>query len=70
MSLLSDVSVVEYFAGHDGYRCGYCKSEDTNFSHGMWAHSMTVEDYQVRRETTEWTQKKPHFALIFRTYIC
>jgi len=46
MPLLSDMSVVEYFAGHDGYRCGYCKSDDTNYSHGMWAHSLTVQDYQ------------------------
>ncbi|XP_076444950.1 arginyl-tRNA--protein transferase 1-like [Babylonia areolata] len=39
-------SIVEYFAGHEGYRCGYCGSSDTNYSHGMWAHSMTVQDYQ------------------------
>ncbi|KAK9506616.1 hypothetical protein O3M35_008515 [Rhynocoris fuscipes] len=29
-----------------GYSCGYCKSPNTNFSHGMWAHELTVEDYQ------------------------
>jgi hypothetical protein len=40
-------SVVEYFSEHEGYRCGYCKSEDTNYSHGMWAHVLTVQDYQV-----------------------
>jgi hypothetical protein len=28
-------------------RCGYCKQEDTNFSHGMWAHVLAPEDYQV-----------------------
>lgn len=39
-------SIVEYFAEHEGYRCGYCKSEDTNFSHGMWAHTMSTQDYQ------------------------
>jgi len=39
-------SIVEYFAEHEGYRCGYCKSPDTNFSHGMWAHSLTPEDYE------------------------
>ncbi|XP_029168996.1 arginyl-tRNA--protein transferase 1 isoform X2 [Nylanderia fulva] len=39
-------SIVEYFAEHEGYKCGYCKSPDTNFSHGMWAHSLTVQDYQ------------------------
>ncbi|XP_032691511.1 arginyl-tRNA--protein transferase 1 isoform X1 [Odontomachus brunneus] len=39
-------SIVEYYAEHEGYKCGYCKSPNTNFSHGMWAHSLTVEDYQ------------------------
>ncbi|KAJ9577113.1 hypothetical protein L9F63_006321, partial [Diploptera punctata] len=41
-----DYSIVEYYAEHEGYRCGYCKSTDTNYSHGMWAHKMTVHDYQ------------------------
>lgn len=27
-------SIVEYFGGDDGYRCGYCKNEKGNFSHG------------------------------------
>ncbi|XP_075468219.1 arginyl-tRNA--protein transferase 1 isoform X13 [Ascaphus truei] len=39
-------SIVEYFGGEDGNRCGYCKSEAGNLSHGMWAHSLTVQDYQ------------------------
>ncbi|KAL0118103.1 hypothetical protein PUN28_009046 [Cardiocondyla obscurior] len=39
-------SIVEYYAEHEGYRCGYCKNSNTNFSHGMWAHSLTVQDYQ------------------------
>ncbi|MCJ8730871.1 hypothetical protein PDJAM_G00189480 [Pangasius djambal] len=39
-------SIVEYFGGDDGHRCGYCKNAMGNFSHGMWAHSMTVQDYQ------------------------
>ncbi|XP_053476563.1 arginyl-tRNA--protein transferase 1 isoform X1 [Ictalurus furcatus] len=39
-------SIVEYFGGDDGHRCGYCKNAKGNFSHGMWAHSMTVQDYQ------------------------
>ncbi|XP_025096854.1 arginyl-tRNA--protein transferase 1-like isoform X1 [Pomacea canaliculata] len=39
-------SIVEYFAEHERYRCGYCGSPDTNYSHGMWAHVMTVQDYQ------------------------
>eukprot|EP00090_Calanus_glacialis_P034990 TRINITY_DN5965_c0_g1_i1.p1 TRINITY_DN5965_c0_g1~~TRINITY_DN5965_c0_g1_i1.p1 ORF type:complete len:505 (-),score=199.09 TRINITY_DN5965_c0_g1_i1:106-1620(-) len=40
------LSIVEYFAEHSGYRCGYCKQEDTNFSHGMWGHTLTTRDYQ------------------------
>ncbi|XP_022242389.1 arginyl-tRNA--protein transferase 1-like isoform X3 [Limulus polyphemus] len=43
---MSEYSVVEYFPGHEGHRCGYCKSETTNFSNGMWAHALTVQDYQ------------------------
>ncbi|XP_012253206.2 arginyl-tRNA--protein transferase 1 isoform X2 [Athalia rosae] len=39
-------SIVEYFAEHEKHRCGYCKSPDTNFSHGLWAHTLTVQDYQ------------------------
>ncbi|XP_022208061.2 arginyl-tRNA--protein transferase 1 isoform X2 [Nilaparvata lugens] len=39
-------SLVEYYGENKGYTCGYCKSSDTNCSHGMWAHSMTVQDYQ------------------------
>lgn len=27
-------SIVEYYAEHESYRCGYCRSPDTNFSHG------------------------------------
>ncbi|XP_015722981.1 arginyl-tRNA--protein transferase 1 isoform X1 [Coturnix japonica] len=42
----SSASIVEYFGGEDGYRCGYCKNQSGNLSHGMWAHSMTVQDYQ------------------------
>ncbi|XP_011705272.1 PREDICTED: arginyl-tRNA--protein transferase 1-like [Wasmannia auropunctata] len=39
-------SMVNYFAENEGYRCGYCKNPDTNFSHGMWAYMLTVHDYQ------------------------
>ncbi|XP_056351480.1 arginyl-tRNA--protein transferase 1 isoform X2 [Oenanthe melanoleuca] len=39
-------SIVEFFGGEDGDRCGYCRSDTGNLSHGMWAHSMTVQDYQ------------------------
>uniref|UniRef100_A0A3Q2D8E8 Arginyl-tRNA--protein transferase 1 n=1 Tax=Cyprinodon variegatus TaxID=28743 RepID=A0A3Q2D8E8_CYPVA len=46
MALSGSYSLVEYFGGDDGYRCGYCKNEKGNFSHGMWSHNMTVQDYQ------------------------
>ncbi|KAG7334333.1 hypothetical protein KOW79_002740 [Hemibagrus wyckioides] len=46
MAAGTSFSVVEYFGGDDGHRCGYCKNATGNFSHGMWAHSMTVQDYQ------------------------
>ncbi|XP_045582093.1 arginyl-tRNA--protein transferase 1 isoform X4 [Procambarus clarkii] len=39
-------SIVEYMRDHSGYKCGYCKSENTNFSHGMWAHRLAVNHYQ------------------------
>ncbi|XP_041462974.1 arginyl-tRNA--protein transferase 1-like isoform X2 [Lytechinus variegatus] len=39
-------SIVEYLSEHEGYRCGYCGSPDSNFSHGMWAHNLTCQDYQ------------------------
>lgn len=27
-------SIVEFFGGEDGYRCGYCRSDTGNLSHG------------------------------------
>ncbi|XP_076831774.1 arginyl-tRNA--protein transferase 1 isoform X2 [Brachyhypopomus gauderio] len=39
-------TVVEYFGGDDGHRCGYCKNDKGNLSHGMWSHAMRVQDYQ------------------------
>ncbi|XP_036754898.2 arginyl-tRNA--protein transferase 1 isoform X7 [Manis pentadactyla] len=39
-------SIVEYFEGEDSYLCGYCKNETGSRSNGMWAHSMTAQDYQ------------------------
>lgn len=39
-------SILEYMGSQSGHKCGYCKSKSTNFSHGMWAHRLTVGDYQ------------------------
>ncbi|CAN9499995.1 unnamed protein product [Ophioblennius macclurei] len=46
MAANKSYTIVEYFGGDDGYRCGYCKNQTGNFSHGMWSHAMTVQDYQ------------------------
>lgn len=27
-------SIIEYYAGNEGYKCGYCKKPDSNYSHG------------------------------------
>lgn len=29
-------TIVEYFGGDEGHRCGYCKNEKSNISHGKW----------------------------------
>lgn len=42
-------SIVQYFYEPEGaspHRCGYCKSENSNVSNGMWAHQMTCQDYK------------------------
>ncbi|XP_078079480.1 arginyl-tRNA--protein transferase 1 isoform X2 [Mustelus asterias] len=39
-------STVEYKGLKSGYRCGYCGSDDGKVSTGMWAHTMSVQDYQ------------------------
>uniref|UniRef100_A0A023GCT0 Arginyl-tRNA--protein transferase 1 n=1 Tax=Amblyomma triste TaxID=251400 RepID=A0A023GCT0_AMBTT len=40
-----DYGIVEYFYDHTGHRCGYCKSESTSLSCGMWAHRLTAGIY-------------------------
>ncbi|KAL3246100.1 hypothetical protein MRX96_057966 [Rhipicephalus microplus] len=40
-----DYGIVEYFYEHSGHRCGYCKSESTSLSCGMWAHRLTAGIY-------------------------
>ena len=42
-------SITEYFykpEGHEGHHCGYCGSDGTSLSRGMWTHHLTCEDYQ------------------------
>ncbi len=37
-------SIVEYLSDHDGYRCGYCGSKDTNYSHGTYVKTRDSKD--------------------------
>jgi len=46
MSDRKELTIVEYFGGDDGHKCGYCKGSKTNLSSGMWAHSLNCLDYQ------------------------
>uniref|UniRef100_S4RIW0 Arginyl-tRNA--protein transferase 1 n=1 Tax=Petromyzon marinus TaxID=7757 RepID=S4RIW0_PETMA len=46
MSTLGMHSVVEYLSHSGGNSCGYCGGETSSVSHGMWAHALTVHDYQ------------------------
>ncbi|XP_072413586.1 arginyl-tRNA--protein transferase 1 isoform X8 [Chiloscyllium punctatum] len=39
-------SILEYFTEDDGYKCGYCKGSSSSYSNGMWAHTMSVQDYE------------------------
>ena len=32
--MTEDPSIVEYFSENEPHRCGYCGSQDTNYSHG------------------------------------
>ncbi|XP_065305433.1 arginyl-tRNA--protein transferase 1 isoform X3 [Dermacentor albipictus] len=40
-----DYGIVEYFYEHNSHRCGYCKSESSSLSCGMWAHRLTAGIY-------------------------
>nr|CAH7763148.1 unnamed protein product [Callosobruchus chinensis] len=43
---LSGKSLVQWFDEIEKHKCGYCKSPDGSLSIGMWADTLTVEDYQ------------------------
>ncbi|CAH1714820.1 unnamed protein product [Chironomus riparius] len=43
---MSGYSIIEYFGGSNDGKCGYCKQTGNYNSHGFWAHSMNVDDYQ------------------------
>ncbi|KAE8590136.1 hypothetical protein XENTR_v10017960 [Xenopus tropicalis] len=39
-------SILEYRGSKMEARCGYCRLSGGKASHGMWAHTLTVQDYQ------------------------
>ena len=39
-------TIVEWFGLGKGSDCGYCKSESSKLSHGMWAHRMSCQTYE------------------------
>jgi arginine-tRNA-protein transferase len=44
----ANYSIVEYFGrDEEGHHCGYCDGATSSISHGMWAHTLDVEDYQA-----------------------
>lgn len=44
---MSNHSIVEYLGGSNDGKCGYCKQTGNYNSHGFWAHTMNVFDYQA-----------------------
>ncbi|KAL1464675.1 hypothetical protein WDU94_004301 [Cyamophila willieti] len=42
----SEHSIVEWISKSSGRSCGYCKLSSSSCSHGMWAHVLSVQDYQ------------------------
>ncbi|XP_060077478.1 arginyl-tRNA--protein transferase 1-like isoform X2 [Ylistrum balloti] len=45
MATDGEPGIVEYYGSGGAHRCGYC-GNNGNCSHGMWSHSLTVQDYQ------------------------
>lgn len=43
---MPNYSILEYFGGGNDGKCGYCKKTGNYNSHGFWAHSLNVQDYQ------------------------
>ncbi|CAG2219002.1 ATE1 [Mytilus edulis] len=46
MASKDSYGIVEWYGNGNGHRCGYCKSPNGNISDGMWAHALTVQNYQ------------------------
>ena len=62
-------SIVEYFQDKSGGKCGYCRSRMGSYSHGMWGHVLTCQDYQElidrgwRRSGQNLSILAPNFSL-------
>ncbi|XP_065090515.1 arginyl-tRNA--protein transferase 1 isoform X1 [Ochlerotatus camptorhynchus] len=39
-------TIVDFYGKQADYSCGYCKQPTSCQTHGMWAHTMTCQDYQ------------------------
>lgn len=47
---MNESSIVEYFSVHEGYKCGYCKSENSSYSHGKITHITNQLSHKVMRK--------------------
>lgn len=43
---MANYSIIEYFGESNDGKCGYCKKTGNYNSHGFWAHTLNVTDYQ------------------------
>lgn len=43
---MANYSIVEYLGESNDGKCGYCKTTGRYNSHGFWAHTLNVDDYQ------------------------
>lgn len=44
---MSSYSIIEYCGESNDGKCGYCKKTGRYNSHGFWAHTLNVNDYQA-----------------------
>lgn len=43
---MANYSIIEYLGESNDGKCGYCHTTGRYNSHGFWAHSLNVDDYQ------------------------
>ncbi|KAI8391164.1 arginine-tRNA-protein transferase [Radiomyces spectabilis] len=54
---ISIISIV----GKNNSDCGYCHSEDTSFTYGIWAHALSYSDYQSLIDRG-WRRRSGHYV--------